>query len=277
MKTLLSFLNYVLFGNIYIAICAVMLCMHTNISFNLELDPFLLVFIFFSTISSYDLHSIYHAQPISESKRIDWIRSNKKALIYSFVISIIAALFTLLWIIEIWYWAIPIAILTFLYSLPRIFPKSGKPLKFIQLYKAFYLAFVWTLVTVFLPYYQGKAGINMQLLIFFITRYLFILQVCLLFDYRDKYLLLPKNRLSILKFINDKNFSKLVIGVMVAVVLTIGIQQYFIPNLKTLWSMIFAELILIILFRKSKNLHSDYWYNIVVDGMLLIPGIIILF
>jgi hypothetical protein len=253
-----------------------MLCLHTSISFNLELDPFLLVFIFFSTISSYDLHSIFHALPVSESKRIDWLRSNRKALIYSFVISTIAALLTLAWKIEIWYWVVPNAILTLLYSLPRIFPRSGRFLKYIQLYKAFYLAFVWTLVTVFLPY-PVNAGINMYLLVFSISRYLFILQVCLLFDYRDKYLLLPENRLSILKFINDRNFSKLVIGVMFAVWLTIGIQLYFIPNMKTLWSMIFAELILIILFRKSKNLQSDYWYNIVVDGLLLIPGIIILF
>jgi hypothetical protein len=277
MKTLLTVLNYLFFGNIFIAICAVMLCVHTSLCFELKPHPIFLIFIFFSTISSYDIHSIFHSLPVSDSKRMDWVRSRRKTLIYSFVIASTGVLITVWWLIELWYWVVPIAILTLFYSLPRIFPHSGRLFNFIQLYKAFYLAFIWTIVTVILPVYQEVVDFNVQFLVFFISRYLYILQICLLFDYRDKILIEPENRISVLKHMNDKNFSVLCIWVMIGVILTSGTLLYLNLNLKSYLSMTIAEIAFILLFRKSKNSHSDYWYNIVVDGLLLIPGVIVFF
>ena len=273
MKLILAFLNYILFGNIFIAICAVMLCIHTSLISDIALNTSFLLFIFCSTISSYNLHAYFNSLPIAHSVRVEWVRKNRRTLLISFVFASIDVFISIFWMVQMIKWVIVLAIFTILYSSPRILSKPGNFLKLIQSYKVFYLALIWTVVTVLLPVIYADVKMDKEMAIFFANRYLFILQICLLFDYRDRYLLKPGDRQSILKYFDGRQFNFLFLIAGLGVLITSGILLLQGSDMKGFSSMLVAEIFTILLFRKSLESHSDYWYNLVVDGLLLIPGI----
>jgi len=276
MKTARIVLNYLLFGNIYIAFGAVLLSMHSSLYFSKIIHPVILTFIFFSTISSYNLHSYFHPLGSSLSERFDWIGRNKGVLLISLIITSVISLLALSAISSLWEWILPLAVLTLLYSMPRIFPSTNKLLNPIQYLKAFYLAFVWTFVTVILPLNVDIPGISSEWGIFLLNRYVFILQVCLLFDYRDWYLMKPELRKSALKRLDERNFNVLFYIVFSATLLSAMLLLLLNYNLKNFLSIFIAELFMFMVFRKSRNSKSDYWYSIAVDGILMIPAILLL-
>ena len=84
-----SVFNYFIFGNFFIALCAVVMFVQVKYMFALNIDLYFIPFIFFSTLCSYSLHwwLTKHLNPASV--RLDWTSQHKKFLIVLFVISFV--------------------------------------------------------------------------------------------------------------------------------------------------------------------------------------------
>jgi hypothetical protein len=277
MKPLKSLLDYILFGNIFISICAGMLAIHTGLFSGLNNSPLLLTFIVASTMVSYNLHAYYNTSKVTGSIRIEWLFNHRKALLIFFLIACIVSIITACMLTELLFFIIPLGVLTLLYSLPRFTPGSIPLLNGIQRFKILYLALVWTVVTAILPVFQQNSYfLSSEHLLFFLCRYLFILQVCLMFDYKDKFHMLPGQRQSILKNISDKAVDKIFFVIGTAVLISSGILQIGHPDWAKFTSIYLPEILLFILYQKSKIARSDYWFNILVDGTMALPALILL-
>jgi hypothetical protein len=96
----------------------------------------------------------------------------------------------------------------------------------------------------------------------------------MLFEHHDKEnskslgLKILMNRLS------DNGFSILFMFCSVILQLT---SLYYLSesNLTVFLSILLPELSLVILYRKAMTMKSDIWYNLVIDGHLLLPAIIL--
>lgn len=276
MKQLKAIIEFILFGNIFISTCAVSLTFHSYDYQGVNTDPILLVFIFFSTLASYNLHAYYNYSVLEGSVRFDWLNRNRKSLLWIIAIASVCSLLSASFLKDLWIWIVLLGVLTLLYSLPRFTRKSNGVLKQIQRYKVFYLALVWTVVTAVLPIYSRGLHFTMNAYEFFLCRYLFVLQVCLLFDYRDRFNLKPEDRLSILKLFSEKLFARAFLFLGAGILIVSGIMQVGDPDWSNFISIYLSEILVFIVYQNSKGPRSDYWYNSVVDGTLLLPSAFIL-
>ena len=84
------------------------------------------------------------------------------------------------------HWIVPGAMLTFLYSAPKLPVKASSILKRIAIGKTIYLSFVWTYVTTVLPLLIDGNDWEIADLLFVLTRFFLIYAICIIFDFRDR-------------------------------------------------------------------------------------------
>jgi hypothetical protein len=274
MKLLSEAGRFLLYGNIFIAACASALSIHTDFSFGVKPEPLFVLFVFLSTLSCYNLHAYYNPQRVIYSDRSDWVTGRKILILLLSIVSGIGALYILFLIPRLALWALPLAALTLLYSAPRIIKRPNNLLTRIIYWKTLYLAIIWTIVTFALPVLMSRESHPIGLLAFGTGRFLFLFQICMLFEHHDKEnskslgLKILMNRLS------DNGFSILFMFCSVILQLT---SLYYLSesNLTVFLSILLPELSLVILYRKAMTMKSDIWYNLVIDGHLLLPAIIL--
>jgi hypothetical protein len=274
MKFTKEALNVFLFGNIFIAACSTALCIHTTWSFGDKINYQFLLFIFLSTVSSYCFHAYFRPISDSSSERSSWIAANRKCLLYLSILSAAGAIPLLFLVQDLFIYAIPLAFLTLLYTSPRFKKSSHRIFRWIIYWKTFYLAIIWTLVTFALPVLLSGVTHVIGLTAFGLGRFLFILQICLLFEYHDR----ENNRRAGLKILvnnmSDQMFS--LVFLLTSVILQLTSLYYLSEsNLEVFLSILLPELSLIILYKKALTAESDQWYSLVIDGHLILPPVIL--
>jgi hypothetical protein len=261
-----KWIDFWIFSNFHVATIAVVTTFCTQRFFHLEIDFFLLGFIFFATMSSYSLHwALTNVEDFRE--RNIWNNQHKKLLKTLFLLSFCALFCFFSLFLENVKILLPLGFLTFLYTAPKIPHPFFSKLKNFALGKTFYLAFVWAAVTVLLPLYQ-QVDFDKNVFFFFINRLLFILPICMLFDYRDR-----KEDYGIQNLVTYFN-EKTINFVFTLQVFLFEISSFYASYNWRLWIPIF---VLILLFSKSKQTNNDYWYYGILDSTMMISGFLYLF
>lgn len=192
-QNIIASVDFLLYSSIFMAICAVVLCMETSWLLSIPLhQPGFYLFVGCSTLLQYNLHYYIKTKHPSTDRRTTWSVKHKKVHINLIILStfgILAGLFT--FTLNHFIIAGILGLLTLLYSFPLLPFGSRKRLKDFGLIKILLLTLTWTIITVWLP--LAELGWDNDSWLLFIRRFLFMAALCLAFDIKDKYTDLESN------------------------------------------------------------------------------------
>jgi 4-hydroxybenzoate polyprenyltransferase len=123
---------------------------------------------------------------VSESIRVKWTHDHRLLHLALIVLGALGSLYFLIFFIEDWHWIAIAALLTFLYSAPKVPMPAFAWLRKIAIGKTIFLSFVWTYVTSVLPIALSHSAFGNREVLFCLSRFFLIYPICILFDYRDR-------------------------------------------------------------------------------------------
>lgn len=267
-----------LFGSIFIAICAVAMCIETNLLLHLPLNnlPFYL-FVFGATLVQYNLHYFFKTTAVINSKRLAWSLKNKSIHKFLIVFGLILITYSL-FSFQLRHFIILLILgaLAFLYSFPLLPFSNKKRIKDFGLLKIITLALLWTLVTVWFPVDQiNVSGLSFQLI--FIRRFIFIFILCLLFDIRDTEVDRKQNIATLAVKLGIKK-SLLLCYLLLLIFIALSVIQFlYIPDWIQLSAMLLSAAATGFTIEQSKKNDSDVVYLACIDGMMFLQAALVIF
>ena len=232
----------------------------------------LALFIFFSTVCSYNFHWALTPHSVAPSQRLQWDVNHKNYHLLLSVGGAIGALVFFFYFKNKWYYIAPSAILTFLYSAPKI--SFFQPLKKVAIGKTIFLAMIWAYVTAALPILI-EGSMSEKALLFCIGQFFFIYAICILFDFRDREDDKADGIRSMITYFNERGINILfMVSITIFIILDLVLKT---QNVE--WSkivlLIFPALFLIGLYKYAKRNFSDYLYYFVLDGLMMMTGLLL--
>ena len=195
-KVLYSILDFLLFSNLFIAICAVAQGLITYHLLKIPSDKYVLAFVFFATIGLYNF-SMLLAKPKkpedSPYKRVRWIFSHHRMIISITLISMLCLvpLFLLYLSIESKLLMLFTGLVAVGYNIPFLtLNNQNIGLRNIPGIKLFLIAMVWAVSCVLLPIMELQHSHQLNIapgdtLLLVFKRFLFIAAITVPFDIRD--------------------------------------------------------------------------------------------
>jgi len=267
-------IDYLVFGNIYIALCAVLMAHYTFSFFNSPANYTLLFFIFFASISSYSFHSFLPSSAKDYSAKVTWSLQHKKYFFILLLTGSIASLTLLFYLEQDLKLLLVLAVFTVLYSSPKIKFDKFSFFKRFGTAKTLYLTIVWTLVTVSLPLSSSNHFNTNEGIILFVNRFLLIYAVCILFDLKDKEFDIQRGIKSIVTILSDKAVHNVLIICLILFFISSAAFYIFNYSLISIAILSAPGVVLLFILEKSKNTKSDYWYSILLDGIMMLSAIL---
>lgn len=267
-----------LYGSIFISLCAVAMCIQTNLLLYLPLNDFAFyLFVFGATLVQYNLHYIFKKTAVANSDRLAWSLKNKhvhKILIALGLALIIYSLFS--FSLQHFIILLILGAIAFFYSFPFLPLTNKKRIKDFGLLKIITLALLWTLVTVWFPVDGSRFSIfSFQLI--FLRRFVFIFILCLLFDIRDEEIDRKENIATLaVKLGIKKSYIFCYILLVVFIILTV-IQFIYLPDTSQLIAMLISGAVTFITINYSQKNNSDVVYLACIDGMMLLQALLVIF
>lgn len=239
-------------------------------------DLFLLGFVFCATILSYSFHWYLTTESQFHTPRIDWTLRNKNLHFFFLIFGAAGTSYFFFKLLPWWHWLAFSAIITFLYSAPKVPHPLFKMLRRVAIGKTIFLSVVWMYVTTVLPIVVSHASFTVPVWLFIIHRYFLIYAICIIFDFRDRE--------------DDKNAG---IKSMVTAFCEKGVDRLFIFSLAvftlaTCWLYNYHyswQVIAILLlpgfitagiYQYAKKNMDDYLYYFLLDGLMMFSGLLML-
>lgn len=272
------FFDWFLFTSCFIAGCALLMVIQTNQLLHLQYDSTgYLVFVFFSTLCSYNFHWYLSADTASENARVQWTKQHTTLHLALTAIGAIVSIYYFFHFINQWFWLVGAVLLTFLYSAPKLQFGPFAWLRQIAVGKTLFLAFVWMYVTTFLPIAIDNHHWNATALLFCVSRFLLIYAICIIFDYRDRDYDKKAGIRSMITHFNERGINNLfAISLLGFAVSTIGLYFYELPVL-TVVLLLIPGAITAALYPVAKKNFSDYLYYFVLDGLMMFSSLLTIF
>jgi 4-hydroxybenzoate polyprenyltransferase len=283
----MSFIRLIVFSNFFVSLCVVALTYRTFLYFNLSSSNALLILVFSATYFIYNFQRLVkmNQKEIDEANigfRMQWVYRNKQPIIFTIVLAAIAVVVSLFFIhLKTIVVLAIMGILSVVYVV-KIIPFQKKWLAFrdIPYLKIFIIAFVWTLVTGWLPLVNENkvTPISLQHLLFLSKQFLFVIAITIPFDVRDMQYDIEKN---------IKTFP-LVVGVKITLVLGMLLLLGFVAissyeflilhtiNIKLWIAEIIAILVVMVLLLLSKKQQPELFYSFIIEGTSLLLAITVI-
>ena len=267
---------FILFSSIFISLCAVALCIQTNLLLHLPLNPpSFYCFVFGATLAQYNLHYLVKTTAVNNSQRLAWSSKNKKVHKVLLCAGIALILFSFL-SFRLHHFIV-LAILgaiAFLYSFPVIPFEKKKRIKDYGFLKIFTLALLWTLVTVWFPVNNLPFEKNIFVFVF-LKRFVFLFVLCLLFDIRDIEIDRKENITTLAVFLGKKK-SYLVAYIFLILFIILSLLQFFYFGDKSiLIAMLLSAAATFFAVELTKKTNSDFVYLAGIDGMMLLQAMLV--
>ena len=274
-------LNFLLYGNIYISICAVGLTAETYLisGHEIELDA-LMVLVFCSTFFIYTFHRLIIIGSLNQetfTPRLQWIYDHSPLLKLLSISALIVAIIAFLFLnFSIMLALVLSAIIAVMYAMPFI-PKNKikVALRDFGVVKVVIVALVWTVITSLLPILNMKGYIHdPHVPLLLIERFLFIFVLTLLFEIRDQKIDQEAGIRTIPKLLGE-GLSKVSAYVLICIFALMygfhdsSMERFFIP-------LFMSALITIIIIRFTTKEADDYYYMAYVDGMMILQFLFVL-
>lgn len=281
----ISILDFLLFSNLFIAICAVAQSLVTYHLLKAEPSKYVLAFLFFSTLLIYNL-AVLLAKPKapqnSPFKRVRWIFEHHRLTISTTLISALCLIpLGLLYLsFESKLLMIFVGLLAVAYNIPFLTLNNKKiGLRNIPGIKLFLIAFVWASSCVLLPIVELESSHQLQIplsetVLLVAKRFLFICAITVPFDIRDLF----QDKLYELKTIpvilGEKKAwifcqALLAIYLLLLILFTKGI------NIDVIGLALTVFLTGWLIF-KSNIKRNEYFYFFYLDGTMLLQYLILI-
>ncbi|MBJ6366826.1 UbiA prenyltransferase family protein [Snuella sedimenti] len=186
MKVIRELFNFYINSSIHVALSVYSLAWITLITYGVPYDENVLYFIFYASITGYNFVKYFGVAKFHHRRLANWLKWIQIFSFFSFLFMCYYALrlqtITLLYIGGF-------GLITFLYAIPflpkRFFLDSKQNLRSIGGLKVYLIALVWAGVTVLLPLINNGQGINMDIVLTAVQRFVFIVALMLPFEIRD--------------------------------------------------------------------------------------------
>lgn len=267
---------FFLFSSIFISVCAVALCIETNLLFHLPLNPVsFYCFVFGATLAQYNLHYLVKTAAVQNSERLEWSMKNKKVHKILFATGIGLILFSF-FSFRLHHFIIlgVMGVIAFLYSFPVIPLGKKRRIKDFGFLKILTLSLLWTLVTVWFPLVNFSFDTDVLLFVF-LKRFVFMFILCLLFDMRDIEIDRKENINTVAVILGrDKSYKLANITLVLFIMLSL-IQFLYNGDYRVLIAMLISSIITYFTIMYSKKSNSDYVYLAGIDGMMLLQALLV--
>ncbi|ULQ57163.1 UbiA family prenyltransferase [Flavihumibacter rivuli] len=270
-----SFVDFFLFSALFIACCAVALCMETNLLLGLPTNHWsVYAFVFGATLVQYNLHYFFKPDKPIITERARWTAANRNNQVRMLAIGGLMVLVSLWWLQPRHFLVmVVLAILAALYSFPLL-PFRRKRLKEYGGLKIILLSLEWTLVTVWFPVDQtGLDPADFWLVM--VRRFIFMWVLCLAFDIRDREVdALDGIRTLPVRWGVGRAylFTDIALGFFVLLsawqLARTGAFAFF-------HAMLLSALCTRIVIQATKRMNNDYLYLAGVDGMMLLQALLV--
>lgn len=243
---------------------------------NIPLDWDFTGFAFFSTLCSYSFHWYLTSHSLIPSPRIRWTHQYRFIHTILFVIGVAGSAYFFFFLLPHWHWLLVSAIVTFLYSAPKIPHKYFKALRKVALGKTIFLAFVWMYVTTVLPIIMSDKEWQLSYVLYAISRFFLIYAICILFDYRDRADDKAAGIRSLITTLNEKSISFIFIISFLLYVTTTCWLLFYGYTFFAIILLLAPGIVLALLYNTAKKNFNDMFYYFLLDGLMAFSAILML-
>ena len=268
----MRWLHFILSHSIFIAVCAVGLCFQTALMLHSSLPLSLYIFIFFSTVCSYNFYWLlsgfaFARQPVSIFIKQHY--SNAVMLLVASIGTVVSLLYT--------YPLLPVIgfglLLTLLYAVPLLPFKIFHKTRSAGLLKTFLLAFTWAFVTVYIPYWQAPTGNRITLIMFFNNRFLFMLLLCIIFDARDTVVDKIRGLQSLTTLLKPATVKYIMLTVFVMYITNGILFRLYYNEPRQIIALLLTGAVTVVIYFLSLKKQGYFFYYFLVDGLMLFSAI----
>lgn len=281
MKLFFKVFHFFVYSNLFIAGCAVIMAWQTSqLLLHQAPDNTTLGFIFFGSLCSYSFHWILTKETGAVSSRSIWFRQHKPVYLLLFLAGVIGTAFYGSSLITHWPVLVLTAVITFLYSAPKIPLRFFESLRKIAIGKTFFLAFVWMHVTTILPLLLVRTDWNGSFFLFAAARFFLIYAICILFDRRDRQYDLTLGIRSLITWLSETNIRRLFyLSLILFAICTVAMMSFGF-SLIIVICLLIPGILLSFLYTYAITRGNDVFYYFILDGFMalsavltLVPGI----
>ncbi len=273
MVVLRRIIDFFLYSNLWIAVCAASLVLETDLLFFNQITLHSLMWtVFFSTLFLYAAHRLIavHLAKGFGNGRYLIIRKHEWHILLYAIVSVIGLTYFFFQLSLFQQIGIFIASLP---SLGYILPIFGnhKRIRDIHLVKIFLVAITWTFITVFLPIVSPHGMFSHHIIPLLFERFFFIFAITLPFDIRDLTLdefTRVKTIPSWMGIAKTKKLGYLLIGLAGVATMVSYLNGTY--SLKNLIAILFTYLVTVVLIRLTTPKRHDYFFTGLVDGLMLL-------
>lgn len=270
--------RFFVYSNLFIALCAVAMVYQTY-QLILHTSPglYFIAFVFFATMCSYSFHWYLTPTDINiTSPRTKWFRSHRNVHLILFFSSLAGVAISGFFLLDHWYWLLLSALITFLYSAPKIPHPYFKALRKVALAKTIFLAFVWMYVTTILPLLISDQPWRPDFYFYAAGRFFFIYAICIVFDYRDREYDKSIGIRSLITWLSEKKINFLFISsLLLFLIFTAGLLFYG-HSYGVIVLLLVPGILTACLYTFAKRNFSDMLYYFILDGLMALSSILTL-
>lgn len=268
--------NFLLYSNIYIALCALAATWQTTylLEFPLSLHAPIYPFVFFATWLIYALHRLLSLRKLPEALKIERFQVIGHYQKHIWIYAAFAALGTAWFFFQLHWKSQLLLCLPALLSLGYVLPFLGKQkrrLRDIHFIKIFLVAFVWAAVTGLLPAVEANAPLDTTLWLLVVERTCFVFAITLPFDIRDLELD-QKNRVKTIPAVIGVSKTLYLAWGLLAIAALIACYLYPIGQASML---LLSFLIGALLIGYAPKQQHDYYFSALIDGLLWLQALLV--
>jgi 4-hydroxybenzoate polyprenyltransferase len=175
-----------------------------------------------------------------------------------------------------WRWLAVSAVITFLYSAPKIPHPWFRALRKIAIGKTIFLTLVWVYVTAMLPVILAGARFTVPIILFVISRLFFIFTICIMFDFRDRADDKATGIRSMVIWFSEKGVDRLFFSsLLIAIISTLFLLHYDF-SVGAVIALLIPCAIAAAIYEYAKKNFSDYLYYFILDGLMTFSALLLL-
>ena len=275
MVILRRIIDFLLYSNLWIALCAASLVMETDLLFYQKVSFHPLVWtVFFSTLLLYAAHRLIGVRIAkgftNDNGRYLVIRKHEWHILLYAILATIGVAYFFFQLSFSQQWGVFLAALP---SLAYVLPIFGnkKRIRDIHLVKIFLVALTWTFITIVLPLMKQEVISFARLFPLLMERFCFIFAITLPFDIRDLALDEFTKVKTIPSWLGIKKTKKL--GYILTLLAMIFACWSFYDNIyqfRQLIAILASYIITILVIQQTTPKRHDYFFTGLVDGLMLI-------
>ncbi len=274
---LMKIINFLLYGNFFIALCAYSQTVQTcrflgddNIS-----QSVLPIFVAAATFFLYNIHkpiTFFLKKQLLDNQRFLKTKSFSTPLS---ILTILAGLFCLYFFFNIKTATQLSLLVAAFFSLAYVLPVfRGKRLRDLPFVKIFTIAFVWAFVTVILPVQEYGNILDSYVKLMFLERVLFVFSLTIPFDIRDIDVDIQTNVKTIPLSIGVQKAKYLgILALIGCVFIVFVLNMQGVYSFKNTIALLLTYIISILVVGFTRKSRSDYYYYGLTDGMMLLQGL----